>query len=616
VPEPKRIDDYALLGDLQSACLVSNRGGIDWMCLPRFDSPSVFAALLGDDNSGTWRIAPTGADHCSRRRYQGHNLILETDWETAGGTVRVTDFMPWRSESPDLVRIVEGLSGSVEMTSDLRIRFDYGRTVPWVRRIDHALYAVAGPDSLTLRGPVKHEGRGFTSVAHFRVSKGDRIPFVMTWQASHEPMPTPTDADTALADTRDSWAEWAGYCKYRGEWSEAVHRSLVVLKALTYAPTGGMVAAPTTSLPEYPGGVRNWDYRYCWLRDTTFTLQTLLVNGYLDEAKAFREWLLRAVAGDPKELQIMYGLAGERRMPEYEAPWLPGFGGAQPVRIGNAAVDQTQIDVYGEVMDSLHLARTAGLESGQHAWSVQRGLMNYLEGHWRDLDAGIWEVRGDGEQFVHSKVMAWVATDRAIRAVTEFGLPGPVDKWAALRATIHEEVCDRGYDAKRNTFVQHYGSKELDAALLLIPQVGFLPPDDPRVVGTIEAVERELCPDGLVLRYLTGKKAADGLPEGEGAFLACSFWLADDLDLIGRHDDARELFERLLSLRNDVGLLSEEYDVPTAQLLGNMPQAFSHVPMVNTANNLSHTGGTRHPRITGNLSGGSPRGGVEESAAR
>jgi GH15 family glucan-1,4-alpha-glucosidase len=382
-----------------------------------------------------------------------------------------------------------------------------------------------------------------------------------------------------------------------------------------YEPTGGMVAAPTTSLPELPAGERNWDYRYCWLRDTTFTLQTLLVNGYRDEAAAFRDWLLRAVAGDPKELQIMYGLAGERRVPEYEATWLPGFGNAKPVRIGNAAVDQFQLDVYGEVMDALHLARTAGVGPGRHAWSVQRGLLYFLEGHWQEPDAGIWEVRGDGHEFVHSKVMAWVAADRAVRAVKEGGLNGPVDKWAALRDEIHEQVCQRGYSEKRGSFVQSYGSKELDAALLLLPQVGFLPPEDPRIVGTVEAIQQELCPDGLVLRYRTGKHAVDGLPEGEGAFLACSFWLADDLDLIGRHDEARELFEQLLSLRNDVGLLAEEYDVPTKQMLGNMPQAFSHVPLINTAHNLTARGGTPHPRLSG-LPGQPTRSGVEEASSR
>jgi GH15 family glucan-1,4-alpha-glucosidase len=376
-----------------------------------------------------------------------------------------------------------------------------------------------------------------------------------------------------------------------------------------------MVAAPTTSLPEFPGGVRNWDYRYCWLRDTTFTLQTLIVNGYKSEAIAFREWLLRAIAGDPKELQIMYGLAGERRMPEYEADWLPGFGGAKPVRIGNAAVDQYQLDVYGEVMDSLHLARAAGIDLNRHAWSVQRGLMDYLEGHWTEPDAGIWETRGDGEQFVHSKVMAWVAADRAVRAVREFGMPGPVDRWLTLRDEIHEQVCDQGFNEKRGTFVQSYGSDQLDAALLLLPQVGFLPPQDPRIVATIEAIQRELCPDGLVIRYVTGKKATDGLPEGEGAFLACSFWLADALDLLGRTDEARELFERLLSLRNDVGLLSEEYDVPTGQMLGNMPQAFTHVPVINTAHNLTEHGGTPHPRISGML-GSHTRSGIEEAASR
>jgi GH15 family glucan-1,4-alpha-glucosidase len=594
-----RIDDYAMLGDLHTAALVSRSGAVDWMCVPRFDSHSVFAALLGDDEDGTWRVAPAGADECTRRRYREDSLILETEWETASGAVRVIDFMPPRGAAPDIVRIVEGLAGSVDMMSDLRIRFDYGRTVPWVRRIDDALYAVAGPDSLTLRSPLRHHGRGFASVAEFRVAAGDRVPFVLTWHPSYEPRPEPVDAEQALDDTVQMWAEWISHCTYKGEWHEAVHGSLVVLKALTYAPTGGMVAAPTTSLPEMPGGVRNWDYRYCWLRDTTFTLQTLLINGYRDEAAAFRDWLLRAVAGDPKEMQIMYGLAGERRVPEYEADWLEGFGGAKPVRIGNAAVDQFQLDVYGEVTDALYLARRAGIPADRHAWAVQRRLLDYLEGHWQEPDAGIWEVRGDGAEFVHSKVMVWVSADRAVRAIQEMNFDGPVDRWIALRDEIHAEICQRGYDEKRGTFVQSYGSKELDAALLLLPQVGFLPPEDERVVGTIGAIQRELCPDGLVLRYRTGHQAADGLPEGEGAFLACSFWLADDLDLIGRHDEGRELFERLLSLRNDVGLLAEEYNPTTGQMLGNMPQAFSHVPLINTAHNLTERGGTPHPRLSG-----------------
>jgi GH15 family glucan-1,4-alpha-glucosidase len=603
VEPEQRIEDYALVGDMQTAGLVHRDGSVDWLCCPRFDSGACFAALLGTPDNGKWRISPSGSGNCNRRQYRGNTLVLETEWDTESGRVRVIDFMPLRDEAPDIVRIVEGLSGTVQMTSTLCIRFDYGHNVPWVRQVDGVLHATAGPDSLHLRSPIKHQGRGFSSVAEFSVSAGDRVPFVLTWNPSHLPPPQPVDAEQALQDTEEFWTTWTSTCSYRGEWRDAVARSLITLKALTYAPTGGIVAAPTTSLPERPGGVRNWDYRYCWLRDATFTLQSMLINGYRDEAVAWRDWLLRAVAGKPADLQIMYGVAGERRLPEWEVDWLDGFGGAKPVRVGNAAVDQLQIDVYGEVMDALQLSRLAGIAPTVRAWAIQRALMEHLEGRWSEPDEGIWEVRGPRRHFVHSKVMAWVAFDRAVAAVELSGLEGPGNKWREQRDQIHREVCEKGYNAERGSFVQYYGTDAVDGALLLIPQVGFLPPTDPRVVGTVERVERELLVDGLVARYLTQEQGTDGLPPGEGAFLACTLWLADDLDLIGRHDDARELFERVLALRNDVGLLAEEYDVPGQRMLGNFPQAFSHVPLVNTAHNLTHRGGWPHARVRGMDSG-------------
>ena len=594
-----RIEDYALVGDMQTAGLVSRDGCLDWLCFPRFDSGACFAALLGDDENGTWRIAPTGAGGCTRRRYRGDTLILETEWETESGCVRLIDFMPLRDSAPDIVRIVEGVSGTVAMTSEMCIRFDYGYIVPWVRNLDGTLAAIAGPDAVYLRGPVPHTGRDFTSVAEFRITAGDRVPFVLSWQQSHRPAPEPVDAEDALRVTEQFWTDWAAQCTYRGDWRDAVLRSLLTLKALTYQPTGGIVAAATTSLPEQAGGVRNWDYRYCWLRDATFTLQAFLINGYRDEAVAWHEWLLRAVAGNPEDLQIMYGVAGERRLPEWEVPWLAGFGGAQPVRVGNAAVAQFQLDVYGEVMDAMQLSRLSGIAPSEQGWSIQRALMEHLETRWDEPDEGIWEVRGPRRHFVHSKVMAWVAADRAVRAIEASGLDGPANKWRALRDQIHQETCERGYDADRGSFVQYYGADVVDGALLLIPQVGFLPATDPRVVGTVETVQRELMADGLVARYPSDDNCVDGLPPGEGSFLACSFWLADALDMIDRHGEARDLFERLLDLRNDVGLLAEEYDLPAGRMLGNMPQAFSHVPLVNTAHNLTHKGGTPHARVSG-----------------
>ncbi|MFD0899525.1 glycoside hydrolase family 15 protein [Actinomadura sediminis] len=581
-----RIEDYGLLGDLETAALVGRDGSIDWLCLPRFDSPACFAALLGDEHAGFWRIAPAAGGLCTRRRYRGDSLILETEWETPEGTIRLIDAMPRRGEAADVVRIVEGVSGRVPVHMALRLRFDYGRIVPWVRRRDGQLNAIAGPDAAWLDTPVPLEGREETTYADFAVSAGERVPFVLTYRASHEPYPHPVDPEQALADTEAFWADWIEGFRYEGRWPEAVRRSLITLKALTYHPTGGIVAAATTSLPEQLGGSRNWDYRFCWLRDATFTLQALLGTGFVAEAKAWREWLLRAVAGNPADLQIMYGIDGTRRLPEYELDWLSGYEGASPVRIGNAASGQFQLDVWGEVLEGLHLAREARIEADETAWDVQRALLDFLEGHWRDPDDSLWEVRGDPRHFVHSKVLAWTGVDRAVQAVERHGLDGPVDRWRALRETIHRDVCENGYDARRNTFTQFYGSDALDAATLLIPQVGFLPWGDPRVVGTVEAIERDLYRDGFVLRYDTAA-GVDGLPGHEGAFLACTFWFADALHGIGRTADAEELFGRLLDLRNDLGLLSEEYDTVARRQVGNTPQAYSHVGLVNTARHLS-----------------------------
>ncbi|MFE0189952.1 glycoside hydrolase family 15 protein [Streptomyces sp. NPDC058989] len=583
---PPRIEDYALIGDLQTAALVGRDGSIDWLCLPRFDSGACFAALLGGRDNGHWRLSPRSPEARAERSYRGDSLILDTVWHTPEGRVRVTDFMPQRDRAPDVVRIVEGLDGRVEMRGVLRLRFDYGRVVPWVRAAQGCRVAIAGPDSVWLRTPSQGStyGKDFSTRSDFTVAEGERAAFVLTWHPSHEPRPTQIEPFEALRDTLEDWHAWSARCRYSGPHRAAVIRSLITLKALTYAPTGGIVAAPTTSLPEELGGVRNWDYRYCWLRDASLTLDSLLQAGYLDEAGAWRDWLLRAVAGAPDDLQIMYGLAGERRLPESELPWLPGYAGSAPVRIGNAAVQQRQLDVYGEVIDSFHIARTAGLPAEPHAWSIQRALVDYLESTWRDPDEGLWEIRGPRRHFVHSKVMAWVAADRAVRAMEAAPhLGGDLDRWRAMRDDVHREVCERGYDAERGAFTQYYGSAELDAATLLIPRVGFLPGDDPRVTGTIDAVRRELSQDGLLRRYSTEGGSVDGLPGGEGAFLACSFWLVDALALSGRRAAADELFARLLALRNDVGLLSEEYDPVARRQLGNFPQAFSHIGLVGTA---------------------------------
>lgn len=579
-----RIEDYALIGDMHTAALVGADGSIDWLCLPRFDSAACFAALLDDPRAGRWLLAPADGRARAARRYRRDTLVLETTWEADGGCVRVLDFMPPRVEAPDVVRIVEGVRGRVEMRTELALRFDYGSIVPWTRHDGGDLAAVAGPDSAWLDAPVPlHDNDGLTT-ARFHVSEGDRLPFVLTWQQSWLPRPAKVEAGTALEDTERAWTGWLRGCAYNGgEYGQAVRRSLLTLKALTYAPTGGLVAAPTTSLPEEIGGARNWDYRYSWLRDAAFTLRAMLTAGYEEEARAWRDWLLRAVAGDPADLQIMYTLDGTRRIPEWQADWLCGYEGSRPVRIGNAAYAQVQLDVYGEVLDCLYQGRQAGLRHDDAAWELQRALMDYLEGHWRDPDHGLWEIRGPQRHFVHSKVLAWVAADRMVRTVERHGHAGPAGRWKALREEIHHEVCARGYDAGRNTFTQFYGSRGVDAALLLIPRLGFLPPSDPRVAGTVDAVRRELGQDGLVLRHRRDLDNLDQFSGGEGTFLACSFWLADALALLGREEEARELFERLLDLRNDVGLLAEEYDTARRRQVGNFPQAYSHLAVINTA---------------------------------
>ena len=586
-----RIEDYGIVGDLQTAALIGRDGAVDWMCLPQFDSPACFAALLGDEQHGSWRLGPESGGECTSRRYRDGTLILETEWDLPEGRVRVIDLMPPRGDQADLVRIVEGISGNVPMTTELRLRFDYGHVVPWVTQELGGLRAVAGPDSVHIDSGVAlthGAADGAVHRAHFTVGPGDRVPFVLTHHASHLPTKPPVEAEAALRETEEFWRSWIAKSTYDGPWADAVHRSLITLKALTYAPTGAIAAAATTSLPEEIGGSRNWDYRFCWLRDAAFTLQALVGTGFIDEARAWRAWLLRAVAGDPADLQIMYGLDGRRRLPEYTLDWLPGYEGSGPVRIGNGAAGQLQIDVWGETLDALHLAREAGLETDEEAWALQKALLDYLEEHWDDLDNGLWEVRGPRRAFVHSRVMAWAGFDRAVRAVEEGGLDGPVERWRAVRDRIHADVCMHGFDAERNTFTQFYGSEGLDAALLLIGQVGFLPWDDPRVVGTVDAVQRELSQDGLLLRYHTdADDRVDGLPGEEATFLVCSFWLVDALHGIGRVDEAVALFERLLSLRNDLGLLSEEYDVHTGRHLGNTPQAFSHLGLVNSALRLA-----------------------------
>jgi GH15 family glucan-1,4-alpha-glucosidase len=586
-----RIEDYAVIGDTQTAALVGRNGSVDWLCLPRFDAGACFAALLGDRSHGHWSLAPEGPITAVRRRYRPDTLILETEFDTAAGTVRLVDFMPPRDSAPDLVRIVEGVHGAVPVEMELVIRFDYGRVVPWVRRLGGHLQAIGGPDALALWTAVPTVGEDLTTRASFTVREGEQVPFALVWHPSHLEAPPQVDVPAALVETEAWWREWVGRCSYGGPWRDAIVRSLITLKALTYAPTGGILAAATTSLPEALGGVRNWDYRYCWLRDATYTLYALIINGFTGEAAAWRNWLLRAVAGEPSSMQSLYGVAGERRLPELELPWLPGFEGSRPVRIGNAAVGQLQLDVYGEVMDAMHLGRRSGIPEDQAAWHLQAAIMRHLDSAWRRPDEGLWEVRGPRRHFTHSKVMCWVAFDRAVKAVERFGLDGPVDAWRARRAEVYDEVCRRAFSRERNAFTQHYGSHEVDASLLLLPLVGFIPATDPRMRGTVEAIEQDLLWNGVVQRYRTHPEV-DGLPPGEGAFLACSFWLADNYVLQGRLDEARELFERLLGLCNDVGLLAEEYDPSGDRMLGNFPQAFSHVMLVNTAHNLA---GARHP---------------------
>jgi GH15 family glucan-1,4-alpha-glucosidase len=581
-----RIEDYGLIGDLQTAALVGLDGSIDWLCFPRFDSGACFAALLGDERNGRWLLAPDCRIDRVERRYRERTLVHELDFHTEHGVVRVCDFMPPRGTDPDVVRIVEGIEGRVPMRMELVIRFDYGLVVPWVRRLDDdTRVAIAGPDALAFRTAVPVRGENLSTVAEFAVEAGERQSFVLTWFPSHHDPPRAITPEHALADTCGFWREWLHTCGYAGRYAEPVFRSLMTLKAMTYGPTGGLVAAPTTSLPEHLGGVRNWDYRYCWLRDASFALVALLENGFVDEADAWRSWLLRAVAGDPDDLQIMYGPAGERRLAEYELEWLDGYAGSRPVRVGNSASEQFQLDVYGEVLDVLYQARRRGLPANDSAWALCMHLLRYLEGRWREPDEGIWEVRGPRRHFTHSKVMAWVAFDRGIRLIEELEREGPIERWRAVRDEIHAEVCERGYDEELGSFVQAYDAKRLDASLLTIPLFGFLPPDDPRVRGTLEAVRQELLVDGFVQRYRHDEEVetVDGLPPGEGAFFLCSFWFVDNLILLGDLDEAEEMFERLLSLRNDLGLLAEEYEPTLERLVGNFPQAFSHIGLVNTA---------------------------------
>lgn len=581
-----RIEDYALLGDCETAALVGRDGSIDWLCMPRFDSGACFAALLGTPDNGRFLLAPAAGGPAVRRRYRPDTLILESDHETPEGAVTVIDFMPPRTAEPDLVRIVAGTRGRVPMRMELVPRFDYGSIVPWTHAIPGGVRAIGGPDSLLCHAGVEVRIEDRATTADFTVSEGQRIPFSLTWHPSYEPAPSVLDAEEVLSRTDRFWREWTGKCEAGGEWRDAVVRSLITLKALTHARTGCLVAAATTSLPEKLGGIRNWDYRYCWIRDATFTLYALLASNHQEEARAFREWLLRAVAGSADRLQIMYGIAGERRLPEMDLPWLPGYEGSAPVRTGNAAAAQRQWDIYGELLDTMLQCRRAGIGDGQADFELERTFLERFETAWQEPDEGIWETRGPPQHFTHSKVMAWVAFDRAVKQAERFGLEGPVDRWRALRSAIHAEVCDRGFDRKRGAFVQAYGSDLLDASLLMIPLVGFLPASDPRVAGTVRAIEEDLMEDGLVRRYLR-MAGGDGLPPGEGAFLPCSFWLADNLALQGRRTEARALFERLLALRNDVGLLSEEYSMSMNRMLGNFPQAFSHVGLINTARNLS-----------------------------
>jgi len=580
-----KIEDYAFLSDTQTGALVSRDGCVDWLCLPRFDSPACFASLLGEKKNGHWRFFPGEKIEKTQRRYRGETLILETEIETKSGAVRLIDFMPPRGENPDLIRIVEGLRGKVSMQMELIIRFDYGQIVPWVRRRHGGLEGIAGPDGLILWTPIETYGKDLTTVAEFTVAKGDRVPFVLTWFLSHKDPPRKVNAEHALRDTEKYWRDWSSQFQSKGEWRDAVMRSLITLKGLTYAPTGGLVAALTTSLPEEIGGVRNWDYRFCWLRDAALILLALLRSGYREEAKSWRQWLVRAIAGSPEQMQAIYGVRGERRLEEFEIPWLSGYENSKPVRIGNGASNQFQLDVYGEILAALWQADRAGLKLEDAEWALIVHLMKFLESNWQKPDEGMWEVRGGRKHFTYSKMMAWLAFDRAIRLVEECGCAADehCERWKNVRDQVHAEVCERGYNIDKKAFTQFYGSDALDASLLLMPVAGFLPATDERVRNTIEAIERELMQDGFVLRYRPQEENVDGLPGREGAFLPCSFWMADCLHLIGRKKEARELFERLLNLRNDLGLLSEEYDPREKRQLGNFPQAFSHVALVSAA---------------------------------
>ncbi|MDY6949411.1 MAG: glycoside hydrolase family 15 protein [Pseudomonadota bacterium] len=588
---PGRIEDYGLIGDCESAALVGRDGSIDWLCWPRFDSDACFAALLGGKEYGRWLLAPSDATARSTRRYRGDTLVLETRFETDSGSVLIIDFMPPRGgPDSDLMRLVVGERGTVDMHLELIVRFGYGATTPWVTRVGKGIWsAVAGPDMVVLHTDVPVHGENMKSVADFTVTAGQKFAFSLTYARSYsDPLAIPiADVPAALADTELFWTEWIAKAQLGERWQPQIKRSLITLRALIHQGTGGIIAAPTTSLPECLGGTRNWDYRYCWLRDATLTLLALMNAGYFDEAKAWRDWLLRAIAGSPKDMQIMYGVGGERRLAEWELPWLPGYEQSQPVRVGNAAYAQLQLDVFGEVMDASHQARAGGLPSLEASWMLQRALLDHLEEVWQQPDYGIWEVRGPPLQFTYSKIMAWVAFDRAVKDAERYRLDGPVDRWRALRQRIHDQVCEHGYSARLNSFVQSYGAEQLDASLLLIAELGFLPPEDPRVIGTVRAIESRLVRDGLVQRYDT-VKTDDGLPPGEGVFLACSFWLVDAYAMCGRLDEAKALFERLLSLGNDLGLLAEEFDPVAGRMVGNFPQGFSHLSLINTAFNLGH----------------------------